>query len=89
VLLHRRHIAIHLLEQAFGVVAFREANRRRDFPHQLILLHQPGAVEIPPLGTVEDVVKTGLSGLFGLIGGASQSLGQKRGVRVFLANFAD
>ena len=46
--------------EPFGVVAFREADRRRYVAKSFVLLEQPWALEVPPFDAVVEVVETGL-----------------------------
>src|SRR6266581_9581190 len=70
-------------------MAFGKADRLGCFADEVVLLYQPPILQVPPFGTVEDVIETGLCSFAGLVGGTSKGLRGETGARIPNADVAD
>ena len=87
--LERVHVAMQLLGQSRRVVAFGKTDGAGRLAGEVVLLDQPGAGKIPPLGAVEDVFESGFGGLRGLGWRAAERLGEEHDVGMSAFRFAD
>lgn len=69
------NVSIGFGPEPAGVMTFGEADGASGLAQKIVLRHQPGIVEVPILGAVEDVLESGASGFFGLVGIAAQGFG--------------
>ena len=65
-------LAADIGRQPLGVVAFGKGHRGRYVAELVVLVQQPGLLEVPPLGAVEQVIEAGIAQRIDLLDRAAQ-----------------